>query len=155
MSSSKSAKVRNIVELVSAAAVLLGLVFVGLELRQNTSMISAQATYDLNESANTALLEIIQDPELADLILKGNGDPASLNESELHRYHGWVRIVLNIHEAAWLYFKKGLISEDEFVGWKGSFCRNTQPNGVIEYWNGNAGSFVEGFRDEANTWCQT
>ena len=155
MSTSNSARIRNIVELVSAAAVLLGLVFVGLELRQNTSMISAQATYDLNESANTALLELIQNPELADLVLKGNRDPSSLSANELHRYHGWVRVVLNVHEAAWLYHKKGLISEDEFVGWKRSFCRNIQPNGVVDYWNGKAGSYVEGFSDEADTWCQS
>ena len=153
MSSPDSTKSRNTIELVSSGAVLLGLVFVGMELRQSTSTISAQATYDLNESANIVLLELTQNPQLAELVLKGNRDPTSLDANELYRYHSWVRIVLNIHEAAWLFNKKGLISEDEFLGWKNSLCRNTQPPGVDEYWNGREGSFVRGFWDEADSWC--
>lgn len=45
-------KLRFVIEMAGAAAVLLGLIFVGIELKQNTATMSAQAVYQLNASSN-------------------------------------------------------------------------------------------------------
>ena len=92
MSAWDSGKLRTIVELSSAGAVLLGLVFVGMELRQNTSVVSAQAVHDLNESANNAMLQLAQDADLADLTLRGNENPRALNDTERQQYNAWMLV---------------------------------------------------------------
>ena len=153
MSVWESGKIRTIVDISSAVAVLLGLVFVGLELRQNTSVISAQAIHDLNESANNAMLELAQDDALADLTLRGNQDPQALTETERQRYNAWMRAVFNIHESAWMYNRKGLIDDDDFAAWKTSICNNLQRQGLREFWNANRGSGPEAFEHDVASWC--
>jgi hypothetical protein len=148
-----SGKIRTIVEISSAGAVLLGLVFVGMELRQNTSVVSAQAIHDLNESANSAMLLLAQDAALADLTLRGNGHPQALNDAERQQYNAWVRAVFNIHESAWMYNKKGLIDDDDFLGWKTSICKNLQRQGLKEFWNANRGSWPKEFQEDVAHWC--
>lgn len=148
-----SGKLRTIVELSSAGAVLLGLVFVGLELRQNTSVISAQAVHDLNESANNAMLQLAQDAALADLTLRGNEDLQALSDTERQQYNAWMRAVLNIHESAWMYNRKGLIDDDDFAGWKASICITLRRQGMQKFWQVNRDSWPEEFRDDVADWC--
>ena len=153
MSAWDSGQLRTIVELSSAGAVLLGLVFVGMELRQNTSVINAQAIHDLNESANNAMLQLAQDAELAALTLRGNEDFQALSDTERQQYNAWLRAVLNIHESAWMYNRKGLIDDDDFTGWKTSMCRNLQRQGLKEYWHANRDSWPTAFQDDVADWC--
>lgn len=148
-----SNRVRIIVEISSAVAVFLGLVFVGLELRQNTSVVSAQAIHDLNESANGAMLQLAQNAELAGLTLRGNEDPESLNDIERQQYNAWMRAVFNIYESAWIYSEKGLIDEDDFAAWRNSFCRNIGRSGFRVFWNDNSGAWSEKFEADARSWC--
>lgn len=153
MSAWDSGKLRTIVELSSAGAVLLGLVFVGMELRQNTSVVSAQAVHDLNESANNAMLQLAQDADLADLTLRGNENPRALNDTERQQYNAWMRTVLNIYESAWMYNKKGLIDDDDFAGWKASICSNLRRQSLQEFWLANRDSWPKAFQDDIADWC--
>ena len=57
----KSDKLKLIVESGGAAAVLLGLVFVGLELRQNTEAVEAATFQSLTDASSNYLLTIASD----------------------------------------------------------------------------------------------
>lgn len=150
-----SNRIRILVEISSAVAVLLGLVFVGMELRQNTSVVSAQAIHDLNESANNAMLQLAENAELADLTLRGNQDPGSLGDIERQQYNAWLRAVFNIYESAWIYKDKGLIDQDDFAAWQSSFCRNVQQGGFGGFWRENSDSWSPDFVADTRGWCVT
>ena len=148
-----SARFRGIIEISSALAVVLGLVFVGLELRQNTATIGAQAIFELNASSNEAFREVSQDPELADLLSRGYADPQALSSNERDRFNYWLRAVFNANEAAYLYYKKGLIEEGDFAGWRGALCSLLERKGARQFWTGNVGNYADGFVEDVNAWC--
>ena len=153
MSNSDSGRFRSLIEFTSAVAVVLGLIFIGFELKQNTAAVSAQAIFELNDSSNNAFLEIAQNPEFAELIGRGYADPQTLDENERDRFNYWVRMAFNSHESAWLYFNKGLIEEGDFAGWKGSMCDLLQRKGAQQFWTANLGNYADGFVEDANRWC--
>jgi hypothetical protein len=133
--------------------VVLGLIFVGFELRRNTADVSAQANFELNDSSNNAFRDIAQNPEFAKLIGRGYADPDSLDIKERDRFNYWLRSAFNAHESAGLYFDKGLIDESDFAGWRGSLCGLLQRKGAHQFWIGILGYDADGFVVDANRWC--
>ena len=57
-----------IIEMASTGAILLGLIFVGLELKQNTEAVESQTSQGLLELANQANNQIASDRQLAELL---------------------------------------------------------------------------------------
>ena len=146
-------KLRILVEAAGAGAVLLGLIFVGFELNQNTAAVSAQAIFQLNESANVGLLAIAQDPALAELVDKGNEDPELLSDIERQMFIGWMRVRLNGLEAGWFYHKKGLIDDSDMAGVKGATCETLSLKGARWFWDNDFGNHADGFVEGAEKWC--
>lgn len=153
MSEGRPDTVRIIVDLAGALAVLLGLVFVGLELRQNTAAISAQAVFDLNNVGNESHRLLAQDASLESLVHRGNEDPTALSEEELRRFSRWMRVRFNGIEAAWFYQSKGLLTEAESSGFRGSACDALASEGGSWFWNAEIGNYAEGFVADIEDWC--
>ena len=78
--------------------VLGGLVFVGLEIRQNTSQLRADASHSITESVNQMNAGVYGDPTLADLLLRGQQDFGSLTAIERSRFMSWEFSRLNVAE---------------------------------------------------------
>lgn len=73
-------------EIIGALAVFITLAYLAIQIRQNTKTVQASAL-DSSVSGISAIREkIIEDPEVADIYLKGSADPNSLTESEQLRF---------------------------------------------------------------------
>ena len=149
----RNGKLRSVIEGAGAGAVLLGLVFVGLELRQNTAALSAQAIFQINDSSNESHRALAQDPILAELVYKGYEDPESLSDLERRMFIRWMQVRFNLAESAWLYHEKGLIDQGEFAGVKGSMCERLSKKGPRWFWENTSGFYAEGFVEDVNQWC--
>ena len=84
--------------LLANLGVLGGLVFVGLEIRQNTRQLRADASYSITESVNLINEGVYGDPTLADLLLRGEQDLDALDPVERSRFAVWQFSRLNIAE---------------------------------------------------------
>ena len=84
--------------LLANLGVLGGLVFVGLEIRQNTRQLRADASYSITESVNQLNEGIYGDPSLADLVRRGEQDLAALDPVERSRFVAYQFSLLNIAE---------------------------------------------------------
>ena len=146
-------KVKVILELTGVVAIFLGLVFVGLELSQNTAVASAQAIFQLNNSSNGNHILIAQDPVLAELVNKGYEDPESLSDIERRMFVRWMRVRFNLMEASWLYYEKGLVDEGDFAGIRGSICETMSLKGARWFWDNGIGNYADGFVEDVNNWC--
>ena len=78
--------------------VLLGLVFVGLQIRQSTQELRSEGARSITESVNATNAAIYSDPGLTELIMKGEQDLASLDPVERERFDKWQFSRLNIAE---------------------------------------------------------
>lgn len=153
MSILDSGRFKILVEITSAVAVVLGLVFVGLELKQNTAAISGQAFFQLNEHSSASKITFAQDAELADLVMRGNDDPESLTDLERARYINWTRARFNFLEAYWVYRKKGLIDDSDSAGMQGSICETFAVKGPRWSWQNHLGNYTAGFVEDVERMC--
>jgi hypothetical protein len=84
--------------LLANLGVLGGLVFVGLEIQQNTSQLRADASYSITAMVNETNALVIADPVLAELISRGEDDRSALSPVERRRFDAYQFSRLNIAE---------------------------------------------------------
>ena len=73
-------------ELVGALAVLVTLVYLSMQIRQNTKSVQAAAVDSVNSQVSRCREVIFADAEVANMFRRGNQDPASLSEDDAIRY---------------------------------------------------------------------
>jgi hypothetical protein len=96
-------KVSAWVEVLGLGAVVVSLLFVGVEIRQNTAIASAQALLDLAAAANEILLAQAEDEDLAMIVKRGDTEIQDLNDAERARFDALVVSLWNTYEAAYAY----------------------------------------------------
>jgi hypothetical protein len=91
MKSDKWVRLSVLAELIGAAAVVLSLIYVAVEIRQNTRAVQSSTYQDLVDRSDDFLLVLAQDSALTDIWLRGDADPSVLNDNESQRYWWIVR----------------------------------------------------------------
>ena len=81
-------------ELVSAFGVIVSLVYVGYQVRQNTRMIHAASIDSTISSGNYVREQIVANADVASVYDKGNKDPARLTDEERVRYRILLQSIL-------------------------------------------------------------
>lgn len=143
----KSKNLRGLLDLAGAAAVLIGLVFVGLELRQNTEAVEAASLQNQTDASTEFLLLIAADAELARIWLESSKDANQLSEIDSARWFflsraRWLRM-----QNAFLQWRRGTLSDDDWSIYKGLIC-NPDDKGVIRFkdtWDHHQIALAEGF----------
>lgn len=93
----------------AALGVILGLLFVGLELRQNTAAVRAAALNDLATGARDLLLAVSTDAELSELYHRWIIADASLTPIERTRIRLLIAAMLRSAENAFLQSRIGVV----------------------------------------------
>jgi hypothetical protein len=144
---------KDVAEIVGIAAIVASLILVAYELRQNTAVTTAQAVFDLNTSVDSAYRARAQDPALDTLIDKGHSDPGSLSERDRSQFAAWLRADMNLIEAVWFHYDKGIIPQRHFDGYINAACSRITTPGGQEYWTTEAKFFARDFRKSIAEWC--
>ena len=97
-----SEKVNSWLSLVANFGVIAGLIFLGYEIRQNTTQLRSEASYSINEALSTLNAGIYSDPVFADIMIRGEADFSSLTPVERQQFVSFQfdRINLAIHYQA-------------------------------------------------------
>ena len=104
-------------ELIAASGVILSLVFVGVEVRQNTSVARGQARYDLADSGREFLLAMALDEEWADLWLKAWYSEEELTPTERMRARMGMLARLRELENIFFQVREGFVPESGLRGY--------------------------------------
>jgi len=109
--------------------------------------------FELNSSFDASYRARAQDPVLAQLIKDGHDNPDELTELERNQFSAWLRADMNNAEAAWVYYKNGLIAEDTFDGSIAGICSRVITKGGQQYWEDENKYFAAKFRERIDEWC--
>lgn len=121
------------IEIAGFLAVVLSLVFVGMELRQNTAALSAQALLDLNLAVNEEFQAVSGDETFARIMLKSADGLDELTPVEIERLKfGWLES-FNTLEAAYLFYRKGIISRSDYSTYRRAACSSIVLPGVRQF----------------------
>ena len=123
MSDRKRIDAKSVVEVLGAGAVLVGLVFVGFELRQNTAAVEAATLQDLTDASVEWITNVASDPELTRIFLTIPSDLPNLSEVEYQQLHLLYRAQWFRFQNAFQQWNRGTLDENDWLIYEGFICR--------------------------------
>jgi hypothetical protein len=96
--SDRLADLAQVAEIIGAIAVVVSLLYVGAQVKSNTSAVQAASVESITAASVAALRGLAADPTLAKLRMTGDADPDALSELESYQYFMYRR-------ATWLNFQ--------------------------------------------------
>jgi hypothetical protein len=110
-----------IAEILSAIAVVLSLLYVGLEIRRTTMESDADIQAELLSYTYQRRYLLIDNGDLSELLAKGYADPETLTAGELLRFQSYIELHFVAWERAFGAHQDGIFSKHLFEGWDAWF----------------------------------
>lgn len=144
-----STKVTNWLNLATSIAVIMGILFLGLEIRQNTEMMRSQTRDSISEKQMMFSEWVATESDLAETIAKVNaGIDLEPGESVMHAY--FLAGVWREWENSYYQFQQGLFDGNEFEP-RLTRWRATMRNPVVrESWAATRQNYSPAFRAEVD-----
>ena len=149
----KLQKYALIAEIVGGIAIVLSLIFVGLQISQNSEMMQAQTRDSLSAKQIDLYMEIGSNFQAMEIYTKGR---AGLIERDFNNpeYNSWSFMAfsnIRVWENEWYQYKKGLFEEDEYSGRKEVLALVIKGPGYTEIWKTYKWQFLPSFQSFVDT----
>ena len=130
----KLKKYARVAEIVGGLAVVVGLIFVGLELRQNTLMQRVTATQTLVLDYENAVDAVGADADTACIYVRGINGLENLNGVERYRFFVLQFHLLRAGEQLHFYSLEGMIDQRIWRGFERQMDEIVRYRGLQQYW---------------------
>ena len=140
----------NIGELIAAIATLGTLIYLALQIKQNSESVRVSAEQTILTSLNEALQMAASSPQVARVMIIGQTDFDSLPEDEQAQFLVWVFAWFRVLEQGHHYNQKGILDDQVWLGHV-EHLRQITKSPAIKFWWGNRKLFFsESFRNFVN-----
>jgi hypothetical protein len=143
----------NLGEFISAIAVVISLVYLAVQIRQNTRVVRASAEQAVFESGIGLDRTIVSDPELTQIWYLGRWNPDELTKEQEHRFRHLMSILYRDFENLYYLHQKGLVDDRIFDGWRVLHRGSMKQPGVLLFWERYGKIFTEEFRGFVEREC--
>jgi hypothetical protein len=127
-----------IAEIVAAIAVVMSLIFVGREVRQNTAATQAATYQEMIRASNEYLLALASDSALTAIVRGAETDPTSLSDTEMRRYFSYSRVFWRNMDNAFVQHERGVLAEADWEVYRGIACARSRVNDQSWVWDMHA-----------------
>ena len=142
-------------EIVGAIGAVAALVYLALQIRQNTEALRVNSYHQATAELARLLDAIYSNPEFADVFQRGSVDPASLREQEMARFSAYVASFYYAYENLFDLYDKGRV---EAEAWENAF-QNAWPlfarPGIAQFGSRRKGAVSERFGHYRRTYGQS
>jgi len=107
----------NLAQIIVALAVIASLIFVGLQIRQNTKS-AKSSTLQLNADHWLNYFSIISDPKFTDIYAKGSLGSDDLDQNQFRQFFLLCRATFMGMENQHYQFQHGLLDSDTYAGYR-------------------------------------
>ena len=129
----------SIGELIGALAVILSLIYLAIQIRQNTKAVRIQTYQAIMDSSNR-LGDSLAEQNVDAIYRKGRKDPDGCSQEEMAQFKLIAGQVVNLYEGLYLHHQSGAIDDDFFENrWK-TFHRIMHQPGFRRMWE-RAGNY--------------
>lgn len=135
------------VEIVGVIAVLLGLLFVGLELRQNSDLLRITATQTLAAEYSDALEVMAYEDEAACVYALGISGLRNLNDVQRLRFFVQMFLIFRSAEQLHYYSLEGMVENRVWRGFERQLKEVANLPGVQEWWKLRRSWFSDVFQE--------
>ena len=122
-------------EIIGALAVLVTLVYLAIQIKQNTAVARASATREIHDSLLAAHSPIFSSTEVARVIRLGSFEPESLTPDEHLQFDTAIYNMFTSFEIYHSQYRAGLIDEEIFSRVKLGIRNQSSTPGVQVWWN--------------------
>lgn len=136
----------NIGQVIGALAVVISLIYVALQIRQNTNAVRAATAQSVHEHYANWYNSFAGDETLPEIAIKGLKDYASLSEIEKARFVALFMAFLSYGQNAFLKWRQGLLEPSLWIGWEQVLMNLIGAPGGKGLWKERAYLFGEEFR---------
>ena len=123
---------------VAVVAILFSLIFLNIQIRQNSQNIRADVTFRHQQSMKDLLQSVIDDPEMASIFRRVMYTNDRLDDIESLRFLSWMESVLMGMEAAYFLERDEMMSEGLKGRWEVTILWYFRRNLVRAYWINDA-----------------
>ncbi len=134
-------------ELIGGVAVVASLVYVGLQIRQNTRDTRASNFHAITDSFNAINLQMAGNPELARIFEMGNRDLGSLSAQERVQYGFMFLAPFRVHETIFYQSRSGAGEEELWLAEQKTMKALLSEPGARRWWKENPLSLTPEFRE--------
>jgi hypothetical protein len=136
----------NLGQIIGALAVVISLIYVALQIRQNTNAIRSATAQTVHEHFANWYHLIAADAELAQIAANGLRDYASPSEKEKVRFVATFMSFLSYSQNAFLKWREGLLKPALWLGWEQVMMNLFGAPGGKALWKERSYLFGEEFR---------
>ncbi len=143
------------VEIVGIVGIIVSLAFLGYELKRANDIAETEAVATIYGMTNEMGLAMAENPELSRVFRQALSDFDSLSADDRWTLYVLLEYVINVTEAAWKYYDKGVIESEDAANYTRSLCRLIGRNPtLVEAWESNRQDRLPGFYDYVSDICE-
>ena len=136
----------SIADVIAAVATVAGLVYVAVQIRQNTRAVRANTHHAVSNSYITVNSWVACDPSLARLFRVGRDDLAALDEDERVQFDFMLLSVFQVYETIYFQHMIGTAEEQLFANFEHDVAMVLKAPGVRQWFRETPFAFSPGFR---------
>jgi uncharacterized membrane protein len=137
-------------EFVAAIATIATLIYLAIQIRQNTESVRMSAETDVSRQFADWASLVVNNPELGRIWDAAADDPDSLSDEEIRQFLWFVMELLLLYEAQYHLYRKGLISQESWDAKAHMYLGVIKMPIVSNWWDSGLGPFSEQFRTYIN-----
>jgi hypothetical protein len=137
----------KLTELLAAIAVIVSLIFVGLEVRQNTIAVQSAAAQSVHENFTNWYTSLQSDDSLIAITTRGMQDYEGLNTTEKGQF---IAVFMNFSshtQNAFYKWQEGLLPPERWRAWEFVAMNFFSTSGGQAFWNERGYMFGDAFQD--------
>ena len=142
-------------EIVGIIGILVSLMFLAYELKRSNDIAETEAVATIYGMTNEMGLSLAENPELSRVFRQALSDFDSLGPDDRWTFYVLLEFVINVNEAAWKYYDKGIISQVEAEYYARSLCKliGRHPS-LVEVWRSNEEDRLPGYYEYVTGLCK-
>lgn len=113
----------SIAEIIASIAVVISLLFVGVQIYNNTAVIRASQSNDLYDALREVEVAVLSNPHLMNAVDKGMaGRRSEMSEEEIVYFQNYISQSFTVWEQAYSRASDGLMSDENYRAWEANFA---------------------------------
>lgn len=134
-------------ELLGAVGVIASLIYLAIQIRQNTESVRAMSHHGIADQFQRTGLAVLEDPQLIELCLRGFSDASSFSDVDRLRVEMYLLSLFRTYEELYQLHRKGLIDHELWDSRERSMMRFLSRPGVRSWWASEESHwFIASFR---------
>ena len=135
----------SISEIVGSIALLVTLIFLVFQMKQNTRAIEASASQDAANTESNALVQLLNHPDVAIALTKDE-----LTDAEAVRVFAYLSLLLRAHEQYWRQYQLRVIDDVTLARYEGALVAQLSFPSSRNWWTVYQARFDRGFSARVN-----